>query len=97
MKAKEALKAVKKLSLDQGCDLRYNQDVKKVDIQAGKVELVSGEILRGKHVVISCGPFSDQFYKEKDFVMEKLPQETYMTDNNTGMPPTMVMIGLPEL
>jgi L-2-hydroxyglutarate oxidase LhgO len=59
VKAREGLMATKKLSLEQGADLRYNTNVKSVDSNSGTVILENGQVLKGKHVVISCGPFSD--------------------------------------
>ncbi len=59
VKAHDGLMATKKLSIEQGADLRYNTNVKAVDIKSGIVELESGKKLRGKNVVISCGPFTE--------------------------------------
>ena len=60
------------------------------------MELESGEKLRGKHVVISCGPFTDQFYAPGTFKAEKSPQETYVINNNRDLPGTMIISGIPE-
>ena len=70
VKAKEGIMACKKLSIDQGADLRYNSNVKSDDINAGTVTLECGKTFRGKHVVICCGPFTDQFYSNGDFTMK---------------------------
>ncbi len=59
VKAKEGLMATKQLALAQGADIRYNTTVKSVDIKNGVVELECGKKLRGKNVVISCGPFTE--------------------------------------
>jgi glycine/D-amino acid oxidase-like deaminating enzyme len=59
VKAHVGLMACKKLSLEQGADLRYNSEVKSVDIKNGIVELESGQKYHGKNVVISCGPFTE--------------------------------------
>ncbi len=59
VKAKEALLATKKLSLEQGADLRFNSTVKNVDVKQGMVELANGEKYYGKHVVICCGAITD--------------------------------------
>ncbi len=96
VKAKDGLMACKQLSIEQGADLRYNTNVKSVDINAGTVELSCGKKLRGKHVVISCGPFTDQFYEPGAFNAKKLPQETYVIDNNRDLPGTMIISGVPE-
>jgi hypothetical protein len=42
VRAHVGLMACKKLSLDQGADLRYNSDVKSVDIKSGTVTLENG-------------------------------------------------------
>jgi len=42
VKAKDGLMATKELSIAQGADLRYNTNVKLVDIKSGLVELESG-------------------------------------------------------
>ena len=60
------------------------------------MELEGGKKLRGKHVVISCGPFTDQFYIPGTFKAEKVPQETYVINNNRDLPGTMIISGVPE-
>ncbi len=59
VRANVGLHACKQLALEQGADLRYNSQVKSVDVKAGTVTLACGKVYRGKHVVISCGAFSD--------------------------------------
>jgi glycine/D-amino acid oxidase-like deaminating enzyme len=46
--------------------------------------------------VISCGPFTDQFYAPGTFKAEKVPQETYVINNNRDLPGTMIISGVPE-
>jgi L-2-hydroxyglutarate oxidase LhgO len=96
VRAHVGLMACKQLALEQGADLRYNQNVKSVDIKGGIVELENGQKLRGKNVVISCGPFTEQFYAPGTFDAKKLPQETYVINNNKDLPPTMIISGVPE-
>jgi len=69
VKAREGLQACKRLSIEQGADLRYGQVVKAVDTERGTVTLQDGKVLKAKHIVVCCGAFTDQFYSKGTFEM----------------------------
>lgn len=76
--------------------MKFNTNVKSVDVKKGTVTLECGKVYRGKNIVVACGPFSEDFYVKGEFEMRKSPQETYVINNNDGLPGAMIISGVPE-
>lgn len=56
---KEAIAAAKKLSIQQGAELKYNANVIAVDHKTCTVTLENGEVYKAKNLVITCGAITD--------------------------------------
>lgn len=66
VRVKEALAAAKKLSIQQGAELKYDANVVAVDHKNGIVTMEDGKVYKAKNLVITCGAITDQFYQYKD-------------------------------
>ena len=56
---KDALDAYKTLSIKNGADLKYLQNVSSIDHVNGMVEVDSGEKFYAKNIVVCCGALTD--------------------------------------
>eukprot|EP00347_Sterkiella_histriomuscorum_P017703 403348322 len=96
VRVQEALQAAKKLAIKQGATLIFNTEVKSVDKKNGIVTLENGQQFNGNNIVLSCGSFTDKFYQKGEYSMIKDPQETYVFSDNSGFPPTFIILGEPS-
>jgi len=87
VKAKKALTAMKELSLKQGAELLFSQEV--VSIGENEVVLSNEKRIRAKHIVVACGAFTSRFTKE--FNEKRTPVETLHFSDPSGLPPAMMV------
>ena len=58
VRVKQSLKAFEDLSRGQGADLRYEQEVSRINEQTGEVFMSDGKILRANRIVLAAGCYS---------------------------------------
>lgn len=97
VRVQESLQVSKKLSLEQGAEFRFNAIVTQVDTKQGFVVLENGEKIYAKEIVVSCGSVTDAFYEKGTYKMTRLPLQTYVVNDKTGLPPIMIVWSLPRL